>query len=88
MTEGQTTWRKSSFTGNDNCVEVAWRKSSFTGNGDCVEVGWRKSIHPGHDDCVEVASSDVAVRDTKQRSGPQLNFAPDHWRTFLSDCVS
>ena len=67
-------WRRSSFSGtNGNCVEVSWRKSSFSGtNGDCVEVGW-----PG-------ASTSVAVRDSKQGSGPTLGFPVPDWRAFLA----
>jgi len=49
---------------------TGWRKSSrSSGNGgNCVEVGQ--------------ANRDVAVRDTKDRSGPVLRFAPDAWRRF------
>ena len=49
---------------------TAWRKPSrSSGNGgNCVEVGQ--------------ANRDVAVRDTKDRSGPVLRFAPDAWRRF------
>jgi uncharacterized protein DUF397 len=53
---------------------TTWRKSSYTGNGDCVEVAF--------------ASVDVGVRDSKQPSGPRLNFDPDQWRTFLANCMS
>jgi hypothetical protein len=70
----QRTWRKSSYSGisNGNCVEVAWRKSSYSGvgNGDCVEVA--------------VASDRVAVRDSKNTSGPILAFGPRTWRSFLT----
>jgi Domain of unknown function (DUF397) len=31
-------WRRSSFSGESNCVELAWRKSSFSESGECVEV--------------------------------------------------
>ena len=49
---------------------TGWRKPSrSSGNGGaCVEVGQ--------------ANRDVAVRDTKDRSGPVLRFAPDAWRRF------
>ena len=49
---------------------TGWRKASrSSGNGGaCVEVGQ--------------ANRDVAVRDTKDRSGPVLRFAPDAWRRF------
>ncbi len=66
------TWRKSSFSGDSGgCVEVGWRKSSFSGNGgDCVEVGW--------------PDTSVAVRDSKQVSGPMLGFPVPEWRAFLA----
>jgi Domain of unknown function (DUF397) len=66
---------------------IAWRKSSFSGgNGGCVEVGWRKSSFSGNGaDCVEVAlwPVGVAVRDSKQPSGPILAFDHVPWRAFL-----
>ncbi|MDG4801931.1 DUF397 domain-containing protein [Micromonospora sp. WMMD980] len=48
-----------------------WRKSSRSGgNGDCVEVaGFADS---------------VAVRDTKDRQGPALSFAPANWTRFVA----
>jgi hypothetical protein len=67
-------WRKSSYSGgNGGCVEVAWRKSSFSGgNGDCVEVA---------------VATTVAVRDSKNSSGPVLDFPFAQWCAFLTDCV-
>ena len=50
--------------------KVAWRKSSYSGQGDCVEVGRRSE------------ASRVLVRDTKDRTGPVLEFTPHAWRTF------
>jgi hypothetical protein len=49
---------------------VSWRKSSFSGNngGNCVEVAGQESR--------------VLVRDTKDRTGPMLRFAPDAWHRF------
>jgi hypothetical protein len=71
---------------------MIWRKSSFSGgDGDCVEVGWRKSSFSATDgDCVEVAAgvSAVAVRDSKNSSGPVLDFPLSEWRAFLIDSVS
>jgi predicted secreted Zn-dependent protease len=68
-----------------------WRKSSYSGhNGECVEVAataWRKSTFSGHNgDCVEVAQAPdlVAVRDSKDPSGPVLTFVAAEWREFLS----
>lgn len=53
---------------------MTWRKSSFSAaDGDCVEVA--------------VDSVTVAVRDSKNESGPVLDFPFGHWRAFLADCV-
>ena len=83
------TWRKSSFSGNGgDCVEVAWRKSSFSAdNGGCVEVAWRKSTFSGGDGgCVEVGwpVTGVAVRDSKNVTGPTIAFPTKDWRAFLA----
>lgn len=53
-----------------------WRKSSFSnGNGgNCVEVA--RNL-PGL----------VAVRDSKDRSGPALIFTTAEWRAFVSGVV-
>ncbi|HEX5403458.1 MAG TPA: DUF397 domain-containing protein [Pseudonocardiaceae bacterium] len=49
---------------------ITWRKSSYSAaNGDCVEVGWPPAA--------------VAVRDSKQKTGPTLAFPTLTWRTFL-----
>ncbi|MER5650974.1 DUF397 domain-containing protein [Streptosporangium sp. NPDC002524] len=49
-----------------------FRKSSFSGgNNDCVEVATNL---PGL----------VAVRDSKDPSGPALTFTPEVWRDFLA----
>ncbi|MEV4149499.1 DUF397 domain-containing protein [Amycolatopsis sp. NPDC049691] len=69
-------WRKSSYSQGENtaCVEVAfaWRKSSYSGNENTA--------------CVEVAFTTpaVAVRDSKDPSGPHLTVAPSSWRGFLT----
>jgi hypothetical protein len=60
------------MTGNDN----RWRKSSYSGGegGNCVEVA-------------EVTSR-VLVRDTKDKAGPVLRFAPDAWQQFAKQLKS
>jgi hypothetical protein len=66
-------WRTSSYSGNgSNCVEVAaWRTSSYSGNGsNCVEVA---GVGPR-----------IAVRDSKDRSGPVLAFSAHDWNDFMS----
>jgi hypothetical protein len=48
---------------------------------------WRKSTYSnGTSNCVEVAMTTpaVAVRDTKDRSGPVLLFSPADWRKFTA----
>lgn len=71
-----TSWRKSSYSNGagGNCVEVAWRKSSYSNgaNGNCVEVAF-------------VAEAVVAVRDSKNTTGPTLTFDPTRWREFLAN---
>ncbi|MFJ8579001.1 DUF397 domain-containing protein [Micromonospora sp. NPDC093277] len=54
-------------------TNARWRKSSrSSGNGgDCVEVA---DNLPGL----------VAVRDSKDPTGPTLTFAPTVWRAFLT----
>jgi hypothetical protein len=50
---------------------------------------WRTSSYTGNYDCVEVAAVDkqvVAVRDSKDASGPRLAFSAAEWRT-LTRCI-
>lgn len=48
-----------------------WRKSSRSGSGqDCVEISR--------------APDGVAVRDSKDLSGPVLVFGVEAWRSFLA----
>jgi hypothetical protein len=52
---------------------VRWRTSSYSGNGGAT--------------CVEVADNlpdVVAVRDSKDRGGPVLTFAPAQWEAFTA----
>ncbi|MDQ3579912.1 MAG: DUF397 domain-containing protein [Actinomycetota bacterium] len=73
----------------DGLAKIVWRKSSFSAtNGDCVEVGWRKSSFSAtNGNCVEVKPEPhgVAVRDSKQNSGPTLAFPVGDWRMFLAE---
>ena len=52
---------------------------------DPATAKWRKSSHSGSNGCVEVALSgdQVAVRDSKDPSGPVLVFTAHEWRAFL-----
>jgi hypothetical protein len=52
-------------------TRAAWHKSSrSSGNGNCVEVA--------------ILDDAVAVRDTKDRSGPVLVFTPAEWSAFVA----
>ncbi|MDW5329417.1 DUF397 domain-containing protein [Plantactinospora sp. KLBMP9567] len=49
-----------------------WRTSSYSGaNGNCVEVA-------------DNLGAVVAVRDSKDRSGPVLTFRPAAWTAFTA----
>jgi ribosomal protein S3 len=51
---------------------AVWRTSSYSGaNGDCVEVAGN-------------LGGAVAVRDSKDRTGPVLLFTPGEWDAFVS----
>ncbi|MFE0592646.1 DUF397 domain-containing protein [Micromonospora echinospora] len=56
----------------DQLVGTQWRKSTRSGdnNGNCVEVATNL---PGT----------VAVRDSKDQTGPTLTFPPAAWVTFV-----
>ncbi|MEV5414462.1 DUF397 domain-containing protein [Thermopolyspora sp. NPDC052614] len=56
---------------------------------DLTEAKWRKSTHSGGNEgnCVEIATNlpgVVAIRDSKNPTGPALTFTPDDWHTFLT----
>lgn len=56
--------------------------------GDLTGATWRKSTRSGNggSDCVEVADNMpeiVAVRDSKDSTGPALIFPRDAWVTFV-----
>lgn len=78
-------WQKSSHSDSSggSCVEVTsivtaaeteWQRSTkSTGTGgQCDEVA------------ADLASSAVAVRDSKDPDGPKLVFGPDAWRAFAT----
>ena len=69
-------WRKSSRSNAANaCVEVAWRKASRSNTeGACVEIAVLPQV--------------VAVRDSKNTSGPTLAFPTASWDAFRADLHS
>jgi hypothetical protein len=54
---------------------------------DLTQAEWRKSARsgPNCDNCVEVAFVDgaIAVRDSKNPTGPVLIFTPQEWDAFV-----
>ncbi len=51
-------------------IDLDWRKASASANGSCVEVA-------------PLPDGGVAVRDSKDRSGPVLGFTRQEWAAFL-----
>lgn len=56
-------------------TDAPWRTSSFTANVNCVEVA-------------DFGPAGVAVRDSKNPTGPVLEFNPREWRAFLDGCAA
>ncbi|MEU1730449.1 DUF397 domain-containing protein [Streptosporangium sp. NPDC020145] len=54
-------------------VAATWVKSSLSGpnDGNCVEIA-------------RLAGGRMGVRDSKDRSGPALVFAPAEWSAFIT----
>ena len=54
---------------------------------DLSRAVWKKSVRSGgnSDDCVEVAFVDgaIAVRDSKNPTGPALLYTRDEWEAFV-----
>ena len=56
-------------------------------NTGLPRVGWRRSTYSfSNGNCVEVAGAGtmIAVRDSQDRDGPQLAFAPERWAAFAA----
>ncbi|HEV2370954.1 MAG TPA: DUF397 domain-containing protein [Streptosporangiaceae bacterium] len=58
---------------NSELSWAAWRKSSYSGaTGSCVEVAR------------QTWAAAVAVRDSKDPTGPVLAFGPEQWADFMA----
>jgi hypothetical protein len=58
---------------DDELTRATWRTATYTqGNGSCVEVAG-------------LSGGRVAVRDTKDRTGPAIVMTAGQWRTLLAD---
>lgn len=58
--ENYSPWRKSSFTQEDECVQLRWRRATRSASsGQCVEAA--------HDVCLG-----VQLRDSKDPEGPRI----------------
>ncbi|KAA0932009.1 DUF397 domain-containing protein [Streptomyces apricus] len=78
-----TRWRKSSYSGDTggSCVECTplgpldWRKSTYSGDqgGSCVEVA-----------DIPTATPSIAIRDSKNPTGPVLTLGPAAFSSFLN----
>jgi hypothetical protein len=67
---------------------IAWRTSSYSGaNGSCVEVAPLAGAAldgVAATDSTGASGGVIAVRDSKNRSGPALVFTAGQWRTFAA----
>ena len=52
---------------------------------DLAGAKWKKSSYSQSGSCVEVAFVDgaIAVRDSRDRSGPTLVYTPAEWEAFI-----
>ncbi|MEU5689516.1 DUF397 domain-containing protein [Streptomyces venezuelae] len=86
--------------GSQNLTGAQWRKSSYSGSsgGDCIEcaplngAAWRKSTYSSDTggDCIELAQAqcNVAVRDSKNPTGPTLTLTRTAFTHFVDAAVS
>ncbi|WP_405643577.1 DUF397 domain-containing protein [Streptomyces sp. NBC_00019] len=74
-------------------MESNWRKSSYSSDqgGECAtsaQLAWRKSTHSSDQggDCVEIAEAPptIAIRDSKNPTGPILTITPAAFHHFVS----
>lgn len=66
-----------------------WRKSSRSGNNDCIEVGtaaWRKSSHSGTGDCIEAMAAlndTIGLRDSRDPDGDVIVLGRREWARLV-----
>jgi hypothetical protein len=73
MSDHALAWRKSSYSTNGTCVEVAlvpWRTSSYSSNGACVQAA-------------AVADGVVAVRNSNHPEAGTITVGKAPFGTFL-----
>jgi hypothetical protein len=60
-----------------NLISAIWSKSSFSGAAEqnCVEVA-------------RLGAAGVAVRDSKNPTGPALTFSTDEWTAFVDGVLA
>ena len=72
-----------------DAVEPRWRKSSYSRETNCAEVAsWRTSSHSAAcGNCLEAGSGTgvVGVRDSKLERSPVLVFGAEVWSRFLAE---
>jgi len=63
----------------------AWKRSTFCGPGECVEVAWSRSSACYSTNCVEVvhAAGWILVRDSKHPDREPISFRPDTWMSTV-----
>ncbi|MDT0346751.1 DUF397 domain-containing protein [Streptomyces litchfieldiae] len=76
----------------DDLDHAKWFTSSYSnGNGSCVEVAFvRSSYSANGGQCVEVAAlgDAIAMRDSKDKTGPVLTTTVEEWRAFIAGVVN
>jgi len=70
-------WRKSTTSHTNGCVEVRWRTATACPNANCVEVKITRGVSR------RGVTFYVYVRDSKVADGPELTFTAHEWQAFL-----
>jgi uncharacterized protein DUF397 len=64
---------------------MSYREESGMPDPDPASATWLRSTRCTNGDCVEVAflGGEVAIRDSKDKSGPVLLFSEAEWEAFV-----